>query len=183
MIFLGVPIDIRFLYIIKTDSFTIETRVFGVSVKAWARLDLVVVVMAMNIAAIHLNQIIDQFEQSRFLRWSSRICGGSRSIEATNITNANTMSIMPVAVSTSPTNCPATFDSAVKPDNVVISDILPTFAIGRFLSVISFDFSGPDVGSRFGTRAMYDDILNYSHDSSMIYAVGFGVLEPKLFSL
>lgn len=139
--------------------------------------------MAMNIAPIHLDQIIDQFEQSRFLRWSSRICGGSRSIEATNITNANTMSIMPVAVSTSPTNCPTTFDSAVKPDNVVISDILPTFAIGRFLGVVVLNFSGSDIGSRLGTRAMYDDILNYSHDSSMIYAVGLGVLEPKLFSL
>lgn len=139
--------------------------------------------VAMNIAPIHLYQIIDQFEQSRFLLRCSRICGGSRSIEATNITNANTMSIMAVAVSTSPTNCPTTFDSAVKPDNVVISDILPTFAIGRFLGVVVLNFSGTDIGSRFCTRAMYDDILNYSHSRSMIYSAGFGVLEPKLFSL
>lgn len=93
------------------------------------------------------------------------------------------MSIMPVAVSTSPTNCPTTFDSAVKPDNVVISDILPTFAIGRFLGVVVLNFGGSDIGRRFGTRAMYDDILNYSHSRRMIYSAGFGVLEPKLLSL
>lgn len=153
------------------------------SIETGTILALVVVVMAMNIATVHLDQIIDQFEQSRFLRWSSRICGGSRSIEATNITNANTMSIMPVAVSTSPTNCPTTFDSPVKPDNVVIADIFPTFAIRRFLCMISLYFSGSDIGSRLGTRAMYDDILNYSHDRVMIYTVGLGVLEPKLLSL
>lgn len=78
------------------------------------------------------------------------------------------MSIMPVAVSTSSTNCPTTFDSPIEPDNVVIADILPAFTIGRFLCMISLYFSGPDIGSRLGTRAMYDDILNYSHDSRMI---------------
>ena len=135
-----------FFGLIQPDSLTIEPRVFGMSIETGAWLGLIVVVMAMNIATVHLDQIIDQFEQSRFLRWSSRICGGSRSIEATNITNANTMSIMPVAVSTSPTNCPTTFDSPVKPDNVVIADIFPTFAIGRFLCMISFNFSGPDIG-------------------------------------
>lgn len=93
------------------------------------------------------------------------------------------MSIMPVAVSTSPTNCPTTFDSPIEPDNVVIADIFPTFAIGWGLSVVSLNFSGSDIGSRLGTRAMYDDILNYSHDRRMIYAAGFGVLEPKLLSL
>ena len=153
------------------------------SIEAGTILALIVVVVAMNIAPIHLDQIIDQFEQSRFLRWSSCICGGSRSIEATNITNANTMSVMPITVSTSPTNCPTTFDSPVKPDNVVIADIFPTFAIGRFLCMISLYFSGSDIGSRLGTRAMYDDILNYSHDRVMIYSVGFVVLEPKLLSL
>lgn len=93
------------------------------------------------------------------------------------------MSIMPIAVSTSPTNCPTTFDSAIEPNDVVISDILPSFTIGRRLSVVSLNFSGSDIGSRFGTRAMYDDILNYSHNRGTIYAVGFEVLEPKLFSL
>lgn len=153
------------------------------SVKTGARLDFIVVMVAMNIAPIHLDQIIDQFEQSRFLRWCSRICGGSRSIEATNITNANTMSVMPIAVSTSPTNCPTTFDRPVKPDDVVIANILPSFTIGRFLSVVSLNFSGSDIGSRLGTRAMYDDVFNYSHDRGMIYSAGFGVLEPKLLSL
>lgn len=153
----------------------------SIETRAW--LGLIVVVMTMNIATVHLDQIIDQFEQSRFLRWSSRICGGSRSIETANITNANTMSVMPIAVSTSPTNCPTTFDSPVKPDDVVIANILPSFTIGRFLGVIFLNFSGSDIGSRLGTRAMYDDVFNYSHDRSMIYAVGLGVLWPKLLSL
>ena len=183
MIFRGVDTGVWILFFIEPDNFTIEPRVFGMSVEAGTGLGTIVVMVAMNITPIHLYQIIDQFEHSRFLRWSSRICGGSRSIEATNITNANTMSVMPIAVSTSPTNCPTTFDSAVKPDNVVISDIFPTLTIRRFLGMVSFNFSNPYVGRRLGTRAMYDDILYYSHERIMIYAVGFGVLEPKLLSL
>lgn len=183
MIFRGVSMEGKTLRFIESDQFTINPRIFSMSIETGTGFNLIVVMMAMNITPIHLDQVIDQFEHSRFLRRCSRICGGSRSIEATNITNANTMSVMPIAVSTSPTNRSTTFDSAVKPDNVVIADIFPAFAIGRVLCMISLNFSGPDIGSRFGTRAMYDDILNYSHDRGMIYAVGFGVLLPKLLSL
>ena len=54
---------LRFFGLIDPDSFTIEARVFGMSIEAGTILALIVVVVAMNIAPIHLDQIINQFEQ------------------------------------------------------------------------------------------------------------------------
>ena len=54
---------LRFFGLIDPDSITIEARVFGMSIEAGTILALIVVVVAMNIAPIHLDQIINQFEQ------------------------------------------------------------------------------------------------------------------------
>ena len=50
---------VKALLFIKPDDFTIEARVFGMSIETRAWLGLIVVVMAMNIATVHLDQIID----------------------------------------------------------------------------------------------------------------------------
>lgn len=100
-------------------------------VEAGTGFALVIVVVTMNIASVHLDQVVYQLQKGRLLLWRSGVFGFSRRIKPTNITYPNRMSVVPNAVSTSPRNWPTPFDSAIQPNDIVVPDIFPAFTIGR----------------------------------------------------
>lgn len=133
------------------------------SVEAGAGLSLVIFMVAMNVAVVDLDQISDQLQKSGLLFSRSCVSKLSRLVETANITNANTVTVMTKTVSTSLTNEPTPFDSAVQANDVMVPNILPSLPEWLGRGMVFFNFLSPDVNLFFGPGAMDDDFIYYSH--------------------
>lgn len=145
------------------DSPSIDVRVFGVSVKTWAWLRLVIFVVAVNITVVDFDQISDQLQKSGLLFPRSCVSRLSRLVETANVTNANTVSVMTKTVSASLANEPTPLNGAIKTYDVMVPNIFPSSSEWRGCSMVFFNLFGPDVDFVFGPGAVDDDLIYYSH--------------------
>ena len=114
-------------------------------IEAGAGLTLVIVVVAMDITAVYLDEIVDEFCEGGFLSFCPGVSRLPILLAATDVAYPDGMGIMAIAVGTSPRDEPTFLDCAVEPDNIVISDILPAITMGRRCSMPLADFLSTDI--------------------------------------
>lgn len=157
-IILFLDLDLR-----DADCSPVDVRVLLMSVKTRAWLALVILMVPVNVTVVDFDQISDQLQKSGLLCSCSCVSKLSRLVETANVTNANTVSVVTVTVRTSFTNEPTPLNGAIKTYDVMVPNIFPSPSEWRGRSMILFNLFGPDVDFVFGTRAVDDDLINYSH--------------------
>ena len=139
----------------------------GIEVRAG--LARIIVVMRMNVTSIHLNQVVDQLQQSRLLFFGPSVYTLYFPFPSSDIAYTDGMGVVAITVCTSPGNDPTTLNSPVEPDDIMVPDISPTVTLRRFCHMPFFDFLSPDIQIIWRIRAMYDDIFYHSHITLISY--------------
>lgn len=111
----------------------------------------------MRAAMINFDKAADKMEERGLLLRCARVGWSPMGVESSNVSNANTMRVVPKAVCSWLRYCPATLYCPIKLNNVMISYSPPSS-----VNMHGLDIGSPKIFTSRGGRAVYDNIIYIS---------------------
>lgn len=148
---------------IKKRSFfhdlLVNPSIFRLCIEARAIFFLVIITMAVYMTVVHQCQFRDQLQHSCTLGRCSCVSRFALLVKPSDITDANTVCVVSLAMSSRLANRPPTLDGTIQIYNVVVPDVTPAISHWGLSGMPGLNVCSMIIASPWRGRAVEDDIV------------------------